>query len=346
MGKEAVLLEEIKHRQHYVFQAYLKNWTENNQIWCCRNRQKCFQTNTINVAQERDFYRIKDLNLEEERLLMLFLQRQSKERIEIMRKEMEIYKKPLKWKTGVANLKSAIKSTVYSKKSMPEEIENLFLEAERFTEAAVNDMVEDLHCNDEGELAKMLSMLKDGNLDFYYKPYHNIENVLMDSKCAFLLYVCSQHYRTKADCNRFIRGLNNILDSDLCYGLGINKNHIRSEHVTHHFLWYVECLLADMLYAKNAHLTLLVNKSNVPFITTDQPVINVLADYQNITKEVEDVLLYYPISPEVAITINDNNLENVMELEEVVVEQYNKKLVESSYEYVFANSKEALERYL
>ena len=189
-------------------------------------------------------------------------------------------------------------------------------------------------------------MLKDGNMDFYYKPYRNIENVLMDSKCAFLLYVCSQHYRTKAARNRFIRGLNNILDNDLCYGLGINKNNIRPEHVTHHFLWYVECLLADMLYANNAHLTLLVNKTNVPFVTTDQPVINVLADYQNISEEVEDVLLYYPISPEIAITINDNNLENVMEIEEEVVEQYNNKLVESSYEYIFANSKESLERYL
>lgn len=336
----------IKHRQHYVFQAYLKNWSANNRIWCCRNRKKCFLSNTINVAQERDFYRIKDLNSEEEYFLMLFLSRQPKDRIEIMRREIETYKKPLKWKALIDVLKSSIESTVYKGKSIPRGMETLLVEAEQFTESAVNDMVEDLYCNEEGELTKMLKLLKDGDLDFYYKPYLHFEKLSVDSKCAFLMYVCSQHYRTKGARERFVKGLNDILNSELGHKLGIDKSNIRPVNVAHHVLWYVECLLADKLYANNAHLTLLVNKSNIPFITTDQPVINLLADYQNITEKVENVILYYPISPEIAITINDDNLENRIELTEEEVEQYNQKLVESSYEYIFANSKESLEKYL
>ena len=63
---------EIKHKQHYVFKAYLDHWTTNGKIWCCR-KNKIFHTNTVNVAQERDFYRVKELNADEEKFMSFFL---------------------------------------------------------------------------------------------------------------------------------------------------------------------------------------------------------------------------------------------------------------------------------
>ena len=104
---------KIKHKQHYVFQAYLKNWATNDQMWCCRNKTNSFLTNTINIAQERNFYRIKDLNDDEEKFILLFLHNQPKEIVDIMRKQMEIYKKPLSWQQGVKGFNSAIKSNFY-----------------------------------------------------------------------------------------------------------------------------------------------------------------------------------------------------------------------------------------
>lgn len=63
---------EKKRKQHYVFQAYLDAWTENGKLWCMYDK-KTFQTGTMNVAQERDFYRIKPLNEDEKRFYDIFL---------------------------------------------------------------------------------------------------------------------------------------------------------------------------------------------------------------------------------------------------------------------------------
>lgn len=63
---------ELKYKQHYVFQRYLSAWTTNNQLWCNRNGKK-FSTGTINVAQQRDFYRIMDLNEDEKKFLSTHL---------------------------------------------------------------------------------------------------------------------------------------------------------------------------------------------------------------------------------------------------------------------------------
>lgn len=97
-------------------------------------------------------------------------------------------------------------------------------------------------------------------------------------------------------------------------------------------------MVADKLYDKNAHLTLLHNKTDLPFITTDQPIINLVSDYQDPTDEVDDLIYYYPISTNLAITINDNNTCDSIDLTKKEVDEYNKALIAASYECVFSNS--------
>lgn len=335
----------IKHKQHYVFQAYLKAWTTKDQIWCCRNRRKCFLTNVLNIAQERDFYRIKDLNSDEEKFIMLILHKQPQEIKTTVKKQMEVYQKPLHWQKAVTAITSAVKTSVYKDKAPPPEIQDLFLQADKFAESAINDMVEDLYSEDEGELITMIEDLKAGNTDFYYHPYHKPNMVFDNTKRAFLSYLCSQHYRTKAARKRLIDGLNEILKSDMFGQLGIRKENIRPEHVAFHIFWFIEGLLADSLYERNAHLSILNNQTSIPFLTTDQPVINVLADYQDITDMPKDVVLYYPLSPTTAITVNDANKEHYINLSETEVKKYNDMLTSASFELIFSNSKEVVERY-
>lgn len=45
-----------KKKHHYVFQSYLKPWSDNEQIWCLRNGD-IFSSNLKGVACERFFYR-------------------------------------------------------------------------------------------------------------------------------------------------------------------------------------------------------------------------------------------------------------------------------------------------
>jgi hypothetical protein len=53
-----------KRRHHYVWRNYLRAWTDNEQIWCLRD-QKIFLSNLMNIGQECDFYRLKDLTNQE-----------------------------------------------------------------------------------------------------------------------------------------------------------------------------------------------------------------------------------------------------------------------------------------
>lgn len=87
---------------------------------------------------------------------------------------------------------------------------------------------------------------------------------------------------------------------------------------------------------------MLINDTGVSFVTTDQPIINLLANYQDVTDEVSDIVYYYPISPNLAITINDSNTEDRLNLSKSQVEEYNRKLIDASYEFVFADNEKML----
>ena len=332
----------IKHRHHYVFQAYLKSWATNNQVWCCRNKKSVFVTNTTNVAQERDFYRIKDINTDELKFLSLVWHKQPHEAEEILKKQLAIHQKPLQWKKAVEGLKLIIGGSIYSRKPMPKEIVEQFDYAEKFTESAINDMIEDIYSEEEGRLSEYIELLKGGDLRFYTQPYDTKCEVFDNTRRDFIYLLVLQHFRTKAMRERWIKGGETIIQSGICEKLGINSQNLRLEHLSYHVFWFVEALVADILYEKNAHLTLLINDTGVSFVTTDQPIINLLANYQDVTDEVSDIVYYYPISPNLAITINDSNTEDRLNLSKSQVEEYNRKLIDASYEFVFADNEKML----
>jgi len=58
-----------------------------------------------------------------------------------------------------------------------------------------------------------------------------------------------------------------------------------------------------------------------------------------------DIILYYPLSPTIAITVNDANKECCIDLTDAEIEKYNGLLTSASFELIFSNSKESIERY-
>ena len=219
----------IKHRQHYVFQAYLKNWAINDQIWCCRNRNKVFLTNTVNIAQERDFYRLKELNIDEYRFILLLISRQPSHVVDIVKKQIALYHRPIYWQQKVLKTNSLIKTLFGEAIINHPEIEEILSFTEKFAESTVNDMVEDIYCVDEGIATKVFEKIKDGNLDFYYNPTDSTRNDFDNTKRSFLNFLCSQYYRTKAMKKRWESGMSAALNEEICNGLKINKDNIRLE---------------------------------------------------------------------------------------------------------------------
>jgi len=45
-----------KRRHHYVCKDYLNAWAVNGKVWC-RMEEEVFNSNPVNIVQERDFVR-------------------------------------------------------------------------------------------------------------------------------------------------------------------------------------------------------------------------------------------------------------------------------------------------
>ena len=137
---------------------------------------------------------------------------------------------------------------------------------------------------------------------------------------------------------RLLKSLEPLMASEMLEQMGLDRKSIRPAHLLHHILWYTTCQLADSLYESKAHMTLLRNNTPYHFITGDQPILNLNADYQVQTDQVDSMIFYYPIAPTLAITVNDSNSENIIELPINEVDYYNRKITAASYEAIYADS--------
>jgi len=136
-----------KKNQHYVFQAYLKPWAENAQVYCLRDGE-IFRTNLKNVACERFFYRLQELTPDEVRLIERSLVEHSVEPLKKVQREfIAMYSFPPKMRKALdRNPKSKLRS------GLDEVIANLG---------------EDFHQKVEGSLLGFLNSMLAGSTDFY-----------------------------------------------------------------------------------------------------------------------------------------------------------------------------------
>ncbi len=89
------------------------------------------------------------------------------------------------------------------------------------------------------------------------------------------------------------------------------------------------------------------NETSIPFITCDQPVINLKKDDVDENGFAKDLEFYYPISPSTAIMISQNaQLKEYSEIiaDESFVENKNRKMCENASLFIFANNEEMLRR--
>lgn len=67
---------------------------------------------------------------------------------------------------------------------------------------------------------------------------------------------------------------------------------------------------------------------------------------KKLEEETKELVFYYPISPNIAITVNDENCVDKIELSEGDVEKYNRIIIDASYELIIADNKSVLEKYI
>lgn len=346
-GMEGDSMDIKKRKQHYVFQAYLRAWATDEQICCIRNEGTPFKTNTINVTQERDFYRIKPLNDDEIKCLNLFLQGTHPDVQKEMAIHTQAYLEPLKDQEKLQQIKMIVEVMYGGEDKIPSAIRDGILELKETIDVSLNNIMEDYYSDIEGEATKWIELLKEERADFYYSVDKEKEDTESagDEKFDFLYFLCAQYFRTKAIKERWSSVFETCLQDPRWSALNIRRENIRPDNLSHHFFWQFQNSCAYSLRKRNAHLTILTNRTSIPFITSDQPLVNLKADYQNLSSTTKELIFYYPISPNVAITINDENSKDKIDLSEQQVDEYNRIIVNASYQNILANDIAVLKRY-
>jgi hypothetical protein len=228
-----------KKLQHYVFQAYLKPWSNNEQIYCLREG-KIFPSNLRGVACERFFYALQDLTPDEVKLIEETLIDKSSEPLRRHQKYfLDLCLGLLKIKKNVLNHPDSGFTSV--------------------VEELVTNAREDYHQIVEDDLLPFLNLMLEGNTDFY----------LENAQAAKFLYALSvQFTRTKqvretaaqqigstfngCDIRRVISVISDIIAMGIGQSLYIDKDQFK---------------------------LILIDSDTDPFIASDQPIINLHATF-------------------------------------------------------------------
>ena len=267
-----------------------------------------FQTSLENVANIRDFYHLNYLNADDVNLIKKIIAFSPADTHELH----SIY---LKLFTQIFD----IKKTLISKGRFTGDLKTKI-------EERINNTEEDIHQAVEKMGFKFLDLIQKENIEFI-KNSKDLIN--------FIHYLTIQKLRT----NKIEANINRIP------GEFQNSSIKRIWKILKHIL-ATNINYTIFLEKEKYSLVLLNNRSAIPLITSDQPVINTLA----IDNEPPiNLNLYYPVSPKVAIVFSDQieykDKKNI-ELKESDVIRYNEMIFKKSHEQVYSNDKSTLLGYI
>lgn len=337
MGK----IEDVKKDHHFVFQKYMEEWIDPsvNALWILREKKKLFTTGTAGIAFKKFFYTIREINEEEKKLLNLFIATMHPAVQEQMKVIIDAYLLPIGNKAVIAEMEQFSIKRFGTKEKIPLEIKEEIEKCKNINQVQLNNTMEDFYCEIEGELASYIKQIKKEGIDFYYK-------FDKDNKYNFLFDICVQYFRTMALKERWIHNFGDALQSLNIDKMGIDMKKIELSNLSFFYFWYIQSATAYALAEKNAVVSLLCNDTSIPFITADQPIINLKCDYCKDVDQVEELELYYPISPSKALLIGWDCLDRKFVVVEDDVVLYNKAIANASQQFLIGNSKEVLEQFV
>jgi len=191
--------------------------------------------------------------------------------------------------------------------------------------------LENLHASHEEMALPVLAALADEKFDVLQDNQHMIE---------FMAFFGHQISRTKT-----------FRDSAIATLSRSNTLEIEVADATAHAWWFLSYMigmsLGFSLYIDrhNARHALLVNDTNVPFITSDQPVVNVhpcVSEAEFAAPKHAD--FYYPISPRVAYIICESErfMPGKNEVDEATVVELNSKVAAQAMVHIIGDSENAI----
>jgi HEPN/RES N-terminal domain 1/Protein of unknown function (DUF4238)/RES domain len=286
--------------QHYVWKHYLEAWSD-PAFYCFRqSEQKLFRGQPKVVANERNFYQTYKLSAGDLRHVDQLVERATFETTRNSNREfvrMFQLSFDLREQLPGMPLSRAVKA----------EIESQLEEAER-------TLGERYHTEIEQDAIGYLDELRRGNCAFYDD----------DVDCSkFLYFLANQYFRTSK------------ARSGVLVGSPIPDHDPRRTAPIEVHIYVSNLGMSLFATRKRRGIVFLNNESEIPFITGDQPIFNVLDPFKT-----NDVELYYPLSSKLALLLTREQ-ETVdrsgRRVGAIAVETYNHLLYRASDDQVYAN---------
>lgn len=291
-------------RHHYVWRRYLRAWTSGGKIWC-RRHGSIFPAALMNIGQERDFYKLKELTTDDVKNLeaLILASCIPKEQKEINLRWLEAFQRPFKARQLFNDL--GLKEETYQPT-----IDHLITSIEESLHSQIEETADPI-------IERLLALDK--------KIFSSKEDY-----SDFVFFLATQYLRTKNMKVRLAQFHISTIPGFADRALGALRA-IFSTNIG-------ASLYRDRAIYKPAFL---INNSTTPFITGDQPVIN-LSEEKDDNDLPKDIEFYYPISPKVAILISKNNAAIEVSVNEGWASELNRKIAKDSHEKIFAKTREEL----
>ena len=293
-----------KRLQHHVWKSYLRAWAHDEKIFCLQSG-RIFESNISKVAVERDFYKLPSLSKKDIEYIKLLIG-ESRNPATRLYKDFLVLFLILGW------LKDNPPPHMTSDPGFESLIDQQIINAE-----------EDFHSSIESNMMPVLNAIKQRDISFYND----------DEQCMkFLHFLSLQLFRTKGTMERVIK---KPYPAD--FNIGNCWNILR----------YISAMnVGANLFSdrKKRPLFLIENNTSIPFITGDQPLINLFSSPQP-TEAPTMLAFYYPVTPWLAIVLDDAKercgyVTGVLSLDQV--SKLNRQMYAASFMQVFGHSREVL----
>lgn len=302
-------------RQHYVWQKYLEPWTTQTGkarlLWCLRRDATApIRVAPKNVAVERDFYRLLDLQSGDADFVrwVAFGSKTNPKLRELNEG----------WLSGLEvflGLQRAARVRVQGKPRLTALLDEQMIEFE-----------ENAYARLEGDAVSQLAALQSGDISFF-----DVEQQAV----SFSYFLAQQYFRTKAIRNR-------IRDT---FPAQTEKDRFDRTWPLFRYVFATNVGYSIFAHRCSIRLQVLQAPPDMEFITADQPAINTHGAFVGPTTPVEELELFYPVSPTRAVILSGHPTyegTHSTTLEPFRMGYLNQTIEQIAYEQLFARSEDSL----
>lgn len=300
-------MSNLTANQHHVWQYHLKAWAnEKDRVWCLhKGKSAPFASHTRNVGSERFFYEFRELSEADAKYLEYIISQSTDENLrKLNRGWVDSLQMPFTLRRKLVNFPLSNESKT--------QVEKLLADIGK-------TLGEQLHGRMEEQGKPILDSLRAGDSSFY----RNDDKQQM----TFIHFICFQYFRTAK-----IRNGYRAIPLDLPFD--------RDRTWPIEAFIYATNLAASLYAQRHAYSIVMIdNRSDKPFITGDQPVINLLGLS---TPEVE---LFYPLTPRRAMILSASKERYPSSQKDVgliEVENYNFQMYQKSDMQLYGSDKDYL----